>query len=97
MKCVIVCTIVWDVLTVTQSTRTWGERLMSGNAAFLAIFILSLRAEVVAMAQQDPQSAKLITHNAQNNNYSLIQENYVRISRHCLFVACYYSSKKSHR
>ena len=34
---------------------TWGEMLMSGHAAFLAILILSEREEVAAWAQQLPQ------------------------------------------
>ena len=34
---------------------TWGEMLMSGQAAFLAILILSEREEVAAWAQQLPQ------------------------------------------
>ena len=37
--------------------RTWGERLMSGNAPFLMSLMRSLRADVVPMAQQHPQSA----------------------------------------
>ena len=43
-------------LTVTQLMRTWGERLMSGKVWFRIILILSLRADVVPMAQQEPQS-----------------------------------------
>ncbi len=45
-----------NCLTVTQLIRTCGERLMSGKVAFLIILILSLRADVVPIAQQEPQS-----------------------------------------
>lgn len=40
---------------VMHEIRGWGETLMSGQAAFLAILILSERTEVAAWAQQDPQ------------------------------------------
>jgi hypothetical protein len=38
-----------------QSIRIWGDMLMSGHAAFLAIFILSEKEDVAACAQQEPQ------------------------------------------
>ena len=44
--------------TVTQLMSTWGERLMSGNTPFLRSLMRSLRAEVVPMAQQEPQSGR---------------------------------------
>ena len=47
-----------EYLTVTQLIRTCGERLISGKTAFLLILILSLRADVVPIAQQEPQSKK---------------------------------------
>jgi hypothetical protein len=40
---------------ILQEITTYGEMLMSGQTAFLAIFILSEKAEVAAWAQQDPQ------------------------------------------
>ena len=50
-------TMTFHQLTVTQSTNTCGERLMSGKLAFLISLMRSLRAEVVPIAQHDPQSA----------------------------------------
>ena len=42
--------------TVTQSTNTWGDRLISGNFPLRINLILSARADVVPCAQQEPQS-----------------------------------------
>ena len=44
-----------DILESQDWIVTWGEMLMSGQAAFLAILILSEREEVAAWAQQLPQ------------------------------------------
>ena len=54
--CVRACMCVCDTRTVTQSMSTCGERLMSGKAPFLSNLMRSLRAEVVPIAQQEPQS-----------------------------------------
>lgn len=40
---------------ILQEITTWGEMLISGQEAFLAIFILSEMVEVAAWAQQEPQ------------------------------------------
>jgi len=41
--------------SVEQETNTWGAILISGQAAFLAILILSDKALAAACAQQEPQ------------------------------------------
>ena len=38
-----------------QAKTTWADNKISGNFAFLIILILSLRADVAAYAQHDPQ------------------------------------------
>ena len=45
-----------QTLTVTQSTNTWGDKLISGNLPWRINLSLSAKAEVVPWAQHEPQS-----------------------------------------
>ena len=89
--CMCVCTYAH---TVTQSTNTWGERLMSGNFPLRISLILSANADVVPCAQQEPQSVN--TSNMINNTIILLLTcitNYYNYALILLYMYVHYEQK----